>query len=738
MSFRLGATPSPAPTATPAPQLQFLEQQVQALQREVERLHTLDGSKMREKAAELEAAQQTIDRLKAVVDKLTETCVAGKEDIRLLTLQITLKENELALRGQTSHPKMGAASVLNGCPKMEEAEGGICLFIIDPQNDFHEDGSLQVTGANADSARIASVLDKYGHKIERVVVTLDTHHKMHIAHGCFWTNDKGESPNDLDGIRAADVQSKKWTARQPEMRKWALEYCQRLEAGNRFTHTIWPEHCLLGSTGHAVSPRLLPSLQRWSENRKRSITWVLKGQNNRTEMYSALRAEVELDDDPTTKLNTDLIETLATHSLVMVCGEAKSHCVNYTMRDLLGGWPSGRSKAELVLLNDCTSPVNTLQAKTAADSFELDMRTAGVRVANSTGDELKHVFPDSWLIEAKSELQVHLTEDVVKQYEPPPGSKTKQAFVLDQHNRLYKSILETMAKKAGWYDKILADVKAKKDKGVKTDEFNALREWNNQRAKTKLAEEIKRVYAPDDGSNPIAMFVVGHSASGKSTFVNNIFLPKWKGAFFYINPDVLGQFFCGSDNGFVLMKKYGLMSGDTENMHTAHHDLNDLRFNFVSQTTMINKKYAVLDSNTVPPHVVKAWSAAGYDVQVAFVEASYRGTTEVIDEEKKLKLKRDHGLQNDAARVRNGAHSNAALITVQRLKDCRKAAAKLHRALGIQVHVYISSGDPGKGKSGYLHLGQLGVDLKLPDEQSEIAKEFGFLTPNELPDDQWE
>lgn len=728
MSFRLGATPSPAPTATPAPQLQFLEQQVLALKREVEKLRTMDGSKMREKDAALEAAQQTIDHLKAVVDKLTETCVAGKEDIRLLTLQITLKENELALRGQTSHPKMGAASVLNGCAKMEEeAKGGICLFIIDPQVDFHEGGALEVEGANEDSTRIASILDRYGHKIERVVVTLDAHHRMHIAHGCFWTNAKGDSPDNFAEIKAEDVQSGKWVPRQPEMREWALEYCQKLEAGNRFTHMIWPEHCLIGTPGHAVSPLLLPALLNWSETHKRNITWVLKGQNNRTEMYSALKAEVEVGDDPTTKLNTNLIATLATHSLVIVCGEAKSHCVNYTLRDLLKGWPSNRKRADLVLMNDGTSPVKT--AKPEADKFERDMRTAGVTVANSDGKELKRIFPDSWLIEATSKLQVDLKENVVQQYQPAPDSRTAK-FVLEQHDRLYQSILKTMAKTAKKYDEIKATAV---ERGV--TEFDALREWNNQRVKTELAEEIKRVYAPLNNPKPIAMFVVGHSASGKSTFVNKIFLPKERGAFFYINPDVLGQFFCGSNEGFVFMKKYGLMSGDTSNMHTAHADLNDIRFKFVSQTTMDNKKNAVLDSNTVPPEVVEAWRTAGYDVQVAFVEASYQGVKQATDENEKIELKVQHGLANDEKRVRKGAHSNAGIITVKRLKDCRKAAAKLHRELGIEVHVYISSGDANKERSGYLHLGKLGgKGLELPKDEDD---EFGFYTPKEVPDGHW-
>ena len=62
---------------------------------------------------------------------------------------------------------------------------------------------------------------------------------------------------------------------------------------------------------------------------------------------------------------------------VLVCGEAKSHCVNFTMRDLLGAWPAGRA-ADLVLLQDGTSPVGGCED--AADKFENDMRNAGVTI----------------------------------------------------------------------------------------------------------------------------------------------------------------------------------------------------------------------------------------------------------------------------------------------------------------------------------------------------------------------
>ncbi len=40
-----------------------------------------------------------------------------------------------------------------------------------------------------------------------------------------------------------------------------------------------------------MSDALLPTLDWWSEQRGRAVTWVLKGQNNRTEMCAARRKQ---------------------------------------------------------------------------------------------------------------------------------------------------------------------------------------------------------------------------------------------------------------------------------------------------------------------------------------------------------------------------------------------------------------------------------------------------------------
>jgi len=279
-----------------------------------------------------------------------------------------------------AHASMGAAAVLDGAPVVEDHDDA-ALFIIDPQVDFHEGGTLGIDGATADSQRVAAMIRKHAMKIDHIFVSLDTHHRIHIAHGAFWKDKDGNSPKPFTEILHEHVMQGKWMAREPQLQSWALKYTKSLEMGGRFTHIIWPYHCVLGTPGHAVSPALLPALDEWSEIRQRAVTWVLKGQNNRTEMYSALKAEVPVMDDPATRINKTLIESLIDHRQVLICGEAKSHCVNWTTRDLLSMWPKHRV-SDIVLLTDATSPVAGFEQM--ADDFIADIRKAGVTLTTTT------------------------------------------------------------------------------------------------------------------------------------------------------------------------------------------------------------------------------------------------------------------------------------------------------------------------------------------------------------------
>jgi nicotinamidase-related amidase len=106
-------------------------------------------------------------------------------------------------------------------------------------------------------------------------------------------------------------------------------------------------------------------------------------------MYSALRAEVPLEDDVSTQLNEVLKNQVlpasssssdAMTNQLIVCGQAMSHCVNHTLRDIIEGADHDTCN-KITLMSDCCSAVSGFED--AADSFISDMRESGVMVKTS-------------------------------------------------------------------------------------------------------------------------------------------------------------------------------------------------------------------------------------------------------------------------------------------------------------------------------------------------------------------
>lgn len=257
------------------------------------------------------------------------------------------------------------------------------LIIIDPQVDFHPGGSLGIEGANEDSQRIADMIKKNIHSLDEIYVTLDSHHRNHIAHAIFWENKNGERPEPFSEITYDQIVKGEWLPRDRSLLDHCKFYAKALEDANRFKIRIWPEHCLIGTPGHAVVPSVNEALHEWCGLKNKSVHYVLKGSNCLTEMYSAIAADVPLENDKSTQKNPELMRELTSASKLVVCGEAKSHCVNFTLRDILQDWQeTGRSTENIYLLLDgCTSVAG---CEELAEKFEVDMRAAGVTCTTST------------------------------------------------------------------------------------------------------------------------------------------------------------------------------------------------------------------------------------------------------------------------------------------------------------------------------------------------------------------
>ena len=157
-------------------------------------------------------------------------------------------------------------------------------------------------------------------------------------------------------------------------------YLQTLEQQGRYTHMVWPVHCEIGSWGHAVHADVQAACAGWQLKRQRAASTVFKGMNPWTENYSALQAEVPDLADPATQLNTRLLAALDTADLLLVAGEASSHCVRATTEHLLQHLPSGRAE-RIVLLTDCMSPVAGFEAQHQA--FLSTVQAQGVQLASS-------------------------------------------------------------------------------------------------------------------------------------------------------------------------------------------------------------------------------------------------------------------------------------------------------------------------------------------------------------------
>lgn len=261
------------------------------------------------------------------------------------------------------------------------------LLIIDPQNDFCDPkGALFVTGADKDSLRLAKMIERLRDSIYDIHVTLDSHHLVDVAHPIFLVDEKGNHPGIFTIILESDVMSGKWRTTNPAFMKRFIDYIKELTKNGRYPLCVWPPHCLIGSWGHNVIPVIYEQLIKWEEGFA-MVDYVTKGSNIWTEHYSAVQAEVPDPSDPGTMLNTRLVQTLQDADVILLTGQALSHSVANTVRDIANNFGEENIK-KMILLIDTTSPVADLPGsnmfKNMSDDFVNEMTSRGMKVEKST------------------------------------------------------------------------------------------------------------------------------------------------------------------------------------------------------------------------------------------------------------------------------------------------------------------------------------------------------------------
>ena len=270
----------------------------------------------------------------------------------------------------------------------------IQLLVIDPQNDFCDlpeavrpvnpatgqrlAPALPVPGAHADMQRVAGLIRAGGTGLAGITITLDSHHRFDIAHPTFWQQGSGADVTPFTPITAAQVRDGAYAPRDPAMLPRALAYLDELEARGRYTLMVWPVHCEIGTWGHNVHDDLRAAYNTWEDQTLSVVNKVTKGSNPWTEHYSAVQAEVPLDDDPATQTHQGLIDLARAADLLLIAGEASSHCVRATTEHIVAALgPAGAGK--VVLLTDGMSPVGGFEAQQS--EFFAAMSAQGVQIA---------------------------------------------------------------------------------------------------------------------------------------------------------------------------------------------------------------------------------------------------------------------------------------------------------------------------------------------------------------------
>lgn len=251
------------------------------------------------------------------------------------------------------------------------------LLIVDMQNDFcSPGGSLYIPGAEKDLSRLARFIRKNSDTISNIIFTQDYHNVVDISHPVFWEDKHGKQPPPFTEISLKKVLGGFWKPRFQKEK--AIDYLRKLEKNGDFRHVVWPEHCLIGSNGAAIHDEVLEPVKEWAR-KGNYYEVVTKGTHPLTEHFGALKANVPVPGSPETQINTHLVNKLSAADRVFIAGEAKSHCVAVTVRQMTHIAGLLRN---LHIIEDCMSDIKGFE-KQAEPIFEKAV-SEGTRIVSST------------------------------------------------------------------------------------------------------------------------------------------------------------------------------------------------------------------------------------------------------------------------------------------------------------------------------------------------------------------
>jgi nicotinamidase-related amidase len=258
-----------------------------------------------------------------------------------------------------------------------DSKRDVRLLLVDVQNTFCiPEFELFVAGRSGrgaveDNVRLCRFIYSNLGGITRISATMDTHLPQQVFHPVFFVNGAGDNPAPYTNINAEELKSGQWkfnpalavrlgvTAEYGQ--EMMVHYAAELERRGKYALTIWPYHAMLGGIGHALVPAVEEAVFFHSMARLTEPAFEVKGDRPFTEHYSVIGPEVTRGPkgEALGRHNETFIESLKACDMLVIAGQAKSHCVAWTISDLLDDIAAtDRSLTEKVyLLEDCTSPV---------------------------------------------------------------------------------------------------------------------------------------------------------------------------------------------------------------------------------------------------------------------------------------------------------------------------------------------------------------------------------------------
>ena len=284
----------------------------------------------------------------------------------------------------------------------------IALVLVDVQNTFClPEFELYVagrsgTGAVDDSVRTCEFIYRNLGRLTQIAATLDTHSAAQIFHPVFWIDQSGKHPEPHSVISVEDVEKGAWRP-NPALAKslgledgfdidaYARHYVKTLHEVAKYPLIVWPYHAMVGGIGHALVPAIEEATFFHGIARETRTRFEIKGSHPLTEHYSVLRPEVMHDHKGHAigERNSKLSRALLSFDAVVITGQAKSHCVAWTVGDLLAEILSndGSLARKIYLLEDCTSPVvvpGVVDFTDAANAIFTRFASAGMHLVKST------------------------------------------------------------------------------------------------------------------------------------------------------------------------------------------------------------------------------------------------------------------------------------------------------------------------------------------------------------------